>query len=257
MAQAQDNLQIGNDTRPIVSKGMGTQEDVSGTGTASQSYTQGSYFVGNDGFMYQADSAIAQNATIIPSGTGKNCTKTDIAAELGSVKEALTNLTTDVAPIENGTNYSTSYSKGEQFIRNGLLYEVTAATVSSSTAINTGSGGNATLADCVTKTLTKLGEAISSQNVNSDTFGTVSFILYRNGLKIVRIQSSSLVSGTLIENCIPSSYMPLYNVTELKAAWGGTSIDDYRPISLMADGRIQVGPAKSSKIGLDCLILYI
>ena len=124
MAQAQDNLQIGNDTRPIVSKGMGTQEDVGGTGTASQSYTQGSYFVGSDGFMYQADSAIAQNATIIPSGTGKNCTKTDIAAELGSVKEALTKVQDDLTDIKimgSTNNTGSTISRGTFFYFNGTL----------------------------------------------------------------------------------------------------------------------------------------
>lgn len=88
MNKAQDTFRSGTDGRPLVSKGMGKQEDISGTGKASQLYTQGSFFVGYDGFMYKADAEIAANATIIPSGTGKNCTKTDIAAELKALADA-------------------------------------------------------------------------------------------------------------------------------------------------------------------------
>lgn len=85
MASAQDTFKIGSDERALVSKGMGVQEEIGGK--ASQTYPVGSYFVGNDGYMYQADANIAKDATLVASGTGKNCTQTTIAA----INQTLTN----------------------------------------------------------------------------------------------------------------------------------------------------------------------
>lgn len=93
--------------------------------------------------------AVTQNSTdLVESGA--------VYSEIASVNSALsnkadatelTNVESDIAPIENGTNYSTTYSKGAQFIRNGLLYNVTASSVGTSTAITVGT--NCALADCV------------------------------------------------------------------------------------------------------------
>jgi hypothetical protein len=54
-----------------------------------------------------------------------------------TLKQALTNVESDVAPIENGTNYSKTYGKGSQFIRENKLYTVT-VDVNSSTQIIVG-----------------------------------------------------------------------------------------------------------------------
>lgn len=69
-----------------------------------------------------------------------------------------------IAPTEDGTNYSTSYTKGEQFYRNGVLYTVTASSVNSSTAINTGSGGNATAVNNITEQIRGLIKVTSDGN---------------------------------------------------------------------------------------------
>lgn len=93
---------------------------------------------------------------------------------IDSVKQALTNVESDIAPIEDGTNYSTSYTKGAQFIRGGLLYKVTASSVNSSTAINTGTGGNAERANNVTTQITKM-VSVWTQNTSITGDGTHSY----------------------------------------------------------------------------------
>lgn len=143
MNKAQDTFRKGTDGRPLVSKGMGTQEDISGTGKATQLYTQGSYFVGYDGFMYKADSEIAANATIIPSGTGKNCTKTNIAAELKALADASSGavnayMTTDTAEsaLADGDYfpfYDTSASAKRKTLWSNVIAKI-------KTAIGIGSG---------------------------------------------------------------------------------------------------------------------
>lgn len=174
-------------------------------------YAKGSTFLarlGNEQFYYEATAAITQGSAI---SEGTNCKKTtvtgreaELAEYVDSLNEALTNLTMDVAPIENGTNYSTSYSKGDQFIRNGLLYKVTASTVGSSTAINTGSGGNAALADCVTKQITDIYMALSPLSIydttNSSPFDAVksAWSDITNGIHIGTIRTTQYSWGAAV-----------------------------------------------------------
>ena len=100
MAQAVDIIQIGNDERNIVSKGMGTQETL-GSG-ASQPYTKGSYFVGNDGFMYVADDDISKNDVLkATSGEGKNCTQTTIAADIQTLTNKVSDISDEIADMNN------------------------------------------------------------------------------------------------------------------------------------------------------------
>ena len=99
--------------------------------------------------------AVTQNSTdLVESGA--------VYTEVSALSTALTNVTTDIAPIEDGTNYSRSYTKGRQFIRGGLLYRITASSVNSSIAIDTGSGGNATIAGDVTSQITALDKNIGN-----------------------------------------------------------------------------------------------
>lgn len=79
-----------------------------------------------------------------------------------------------IAPTEDGTNYSKSYSKGDEFYRNGTLYKVTASSVNTSTAINTGSGGNATSAGSITSQINPLlyYQTGTASNGWTDTKGT-------------------------------------------------------------------------------------
>lgn len=96
--------------------------------------------------------------------TGTKTTST-LTSELNVINNNLNTFIGDVAPIEDGTNYSKTYNKEDQFVRNGLLYKVTASTVTTSTAINTGSGGNATLADCVTEQLNDLKSDLTNNYI--------------------------------------------------------------------------------------------
>lgn len=126
------------------------------------------------------------------SGIGDGTPTGAIAAlntELGTTKQALSNVESDIAPIEDGTNYSTSYTQGQQFIRGGLLYKVTASSVNSSTAINTGTGGNATRADSVTKQINDVANITAT--INSSAF-TGNVVAKRLGnILIVNIDISS------------------------------------------------------------------
>ena len=106
--------------------------------------------------------AVTQNSTdLVESGA--------VYTETQSIRQALTNVESDIAPIEDGTNYSTSYTQGQQFIRGGLLYKVTASSVNSSTAINTGTGGNATRADSVTKQINDVANITATINGSAFT----------------------------------------------------------------------------------------
>lgn len=103
--------------------------------------------------------------------------KTTVEAALGglnsesqSLSTALTNVESDIAPVEDGTKYSTSYTKGQQFIRGGKLYKITASSVNNTTniVIKPTSGYNAELADNVTK---QIGDVMSvTATINSDAF---------------------------------------------------------------------------------------
>ncbi len=92
--------------------------------------------------------------------------KTTVEDALGGLVSENQTLANQLAPVENGTNYSTNYSKGMQFIRNNMLYEVTASSVNSSTAINTGTGGNAKLAKVI------VDQIASNRTIIDGTFST-------------------------------------------------------------------------------------
>lgn len=79
-------------------------------------------------------------------------------SELDATKQALTTLTTDIAPVEDGTNYSKTYYINDRFIRDGVLYVVTVASVNTSTAIVV--GGNCARDDSVTTHIKKITDKI-------------------------------------------------------------------------------------------------
>lgn len=155
--------------------------------------------------------------------------------ELGTTKQALTNVESDIAPIEDGTNYSTSYTKGRQFIRGGLLYKVTASSVNSSTAINTTSGGNATLADSVTEQIfTDFTSATSDGNtLRISKTGKIAFLdLYFNGAT----NASGAISITIPTGFRPKDVISLY--TSGCNVSGGVGSAAASLIQIYTDGRI-------------------
>lgn len=81
-------------------------------------------------------------------------------------------LANSIAPTEDGTNYSKTYYRDEQFFHNGVLYKVTASSVNSSTAINTGSGGNATTADDIVTQISAWDTYVES--ASSSSWATIS-----------------------------------------------------------------------------------
>ena len=84
----------------------------------------------------------------------QNLLKPYIDSKIQTLNTALTTLTTDIAPIEDGTNYSKTYYVNDRFIRNGVLYVVTVASVNTSTAIVV--DGNCARDDSVTVHIKKI-----------------------------------------------------------------------------------------------------
>lgn len=109
----------------------------------------------------------------------------------------------NIAPIENGTNYSTSYTKGEQFINNGLLCEVTASSVNSSTAISIGGAGNAKYADSITKQLKEtMNNPLSNMKSSITKIGNVKYLEVE--------QPNSVMTYNVSYDCgtLPVAYRP-------------------------------------------------
>lgn len=82
--------------------------DIDGTiehvgGTATQAYTKGSYFVGDDGYFYAVDDDIDQGDTIT---LNTNCHKTSIAYELANADKSTVryNALTDMVQIWDALN---------------------------------------------------------------------------------------------------------------------------------------------------------
>ncbi len=112
MAQAQDMLRIRSDVRPIVSKGMGTQEQLGDQ--SSSYYASGKHFVGNDGFIYEATKDIQVGDTIsVGTLTTDNCIKTDLCTVIdaldGNIPTKTSDLTNDSGFITNTVNNLVSY----------------------------------------------------------------------------------------------------------------------------------------------------
>lgn len=95
---------------------------------------------------------------------------------------------------------------------------------------------------------------VSEQTVTSDTtIGSITFKIYSNGTKQVRIANSGVpTSGYTSGYIIPETFRPSVSATVFGVSWGGGNI---RPIALVADGRIQV--YASANAGLDITATYI
>ena len=95
---------------------------------------------------------------------------------------------------------------------------------------------------------------VSEQTVTSDTtIGSITFKIYSNGTKQVRIANSGVpTSGYTSGYIIPEAFRPSVSVTVFGVSWGGGNI---RPIALVADGRMQI--YASTNAGLDITATYI
>lgn len=186
------------------------------TSVTSKAYAVGDQLYYN-GMLYSVIAAIAQGETLVVDTNIELSDKVTeqikaLNGEVGTLNSALTNVESDIAPIEDGTNYSTSYTKGAQFIRGGLLYEVTASSVNSSTAINTASGGNATLADNITEQISYLqsNKASNHWNTVGSRQGTTIFYFSEYGKTINELFIEVYIGGTanLITFVIPFEAIP-------------------------------------------------
>ena len=130
MSQAQDTLCIGNDLRPIVSKGMGTQEQLNDQ--SSKEYKVGKHFVGNDGYIYLVTQAI-QLGDIITVNT--NCVKTDLVAEIEKMKTWIGTCTTTattqakVATVDSGFTLTKGVRIGIKFTYTNTYSSTTSAPI--------------------------------------------------------------------------------------------------------------------------------
>jgi hypothetical protein len=93
-----------------------------------------------------ANIALGDTLTVETNITESDKVTSQIQALANNVSTNTSNiqtLTNSIAPIEDGTNYSHSYSQNQLFYHNGSLCYVTASSVNSSIAINIGESGNA------------------------------------------------------------------------------------------------------------------
>lgn len=95
---------------------------------------------------------------------------------------------------------------------------------------------------------------VDEATVTSDvTIGSITFKIYSNGTKQIRIANSGLAtSGYTSAAIIPSQFRPSVSITVFGISWGGGNI---RPMALVADGRIQI--YASANAGLDITADYI
>lgn len=141
---------------------------------AAAAHAVGTQLIYN-GALYDVTTAIAAGAALVVYPTSGYNIKA--AGTVASQIQTLTNgeqATRDsIAPTENGTNYSTSYSKGAQFYHNGVLREVTASSVNTSSVI---SSTSATV-DSITKQIgtidTDLAQKVNHFFYNSNTDSSV------------------------------------------------------------------------------------
>ena len=98
----------------------------------------------------------------------QNLLKPYIDSNIQTLSSALTTAESNIAPVENGTNYSKTYAQGDEFIRNDLLYEVTVTSVGTTDAISVGT-------NC------KRSESLLSKDIFTTTDWTIPFNIYKMG----------------------------------------------------------------------------
>ena len=131
-----------------------------------------------------------------------------------ALSTALTTVESVIAPVEDGVNYSTTYEKNTRFIRGGKLYKVTATTVNSSTAINTGTGGNATEVPTVTNgmLIPSTLSITKGTNVSGTANVLVNEVIVQLDLEISPVSGSTIAANgeTLISGLPAPANSTLY-----------------------------------------------
>lgn len=100
----------------------------------------------------------------------------------------------------------------------------------------------------------KTPTVVDSTEVTSDTtLGTITFRKYSNGVKQVRIATSTVTtSGYTSGYIIPTAFRPNVSTTLFGVSWGGGNV---RPMALLTDGRVQA--YASANAGLDITAIYM
>ena len=198
--------------------GTAAAKDVPASGNASTTQV----VMGNDTRLTDARNAAdvsawakaankpSYTASEISYGTGSNVGSEIQALANNLTSEATTRANADtdtrktVAPIEDGTIYTDNYLKGAQFIRNGILRELTASTVGQGDTINS---SDYTDADCVVKQLTDIKDSLNKGSVSVTGNGTKTYATLLNELHALvdmsKVTGSSyLIEGDLVFQCV-------------------------------------------------------
>ncbi len=229
------------------------------------------YDIGNENEnMEILDSAIYNHGIILgtTSATGHVKTINDLTKTSLSNGEALSArmgnaLGQMMAPIVTGPNYPSGITKkGDQFVYNGRLCVVTANTVSTSTAINIGSSGNANYASPITSQISDLvpkvsltsttveGTITNAVDNTTDIYGNNYFFGFISGLNV----KSGNMSASLLYNGKYYVRLQTYNASKLSVIFPRiTSASDGDRIASFSS--IAINQSSNNAIPLTLLLI--
>lgn len=223
------------------------------------------YDIGNENEnMEILDSAIYNHGIILGTTSAAGHVKTinDLTKTSLSNGEALSArmgnaLGQMMAPIVTGPNYPSGITKkGDQFVYNGRLCVVTANTVSTSTAINIGSSGNANYAspitsqisDCATKAdVTSLSSRIADETYvrailsEHNLLPPVITNQTRNGITVSTTSSGEItISGTATADAYIQANIALEAGTYILSGGSSALVGETGFIGVIKSGVIDV-----------------
>lgn len=185
----------GSTTTYNVTNGRGIDR-IEKTSTAGAVDTYTIYYNDNTTSTYtvtNGQGAVAEDISFTNNGEGAT-----------NVQDAVDNTLKLVAPIQLTLTADKTYNVGDQFVYNGLLYEVT-ATIAQGTPITVGS--NVQLADTVAEQLTAINSNLA-QKQNALVTGQFEIAVTANTPKSVTASSISL--GTVPSNFINTIYQVVW-----------------------------------------------
>lgn len=155
---------------------------------------------------------------------------------------------TDIATVEPTNTASRAYSVGELVYVNGNLYKViTAITIGATFTVGTNIQ-SANVSGTVKDALDGLTSIKSTKTITDPTIGSITFTLFKNGIKGVLVQSSGVPSSAYTSTAIiPSAYLPQTNFFVVGSTWVNAK---YRRFSLISDGRVQVGASDENGLAV-------